>query len=118
MKLAYQLHRIPQLVQLHVGIDHDGRRGDHHAHRGEDSHRGRQARQPGPTSLFALAVAETRVKSGMFSESVAQNPIMPVSEGMKIGQNSLEAVKLALLCQAGNRARALSKSPSQAAARS
>ena len=29
-----------------------------------------------------------RVKSGMFSDSVAQKPIIPVSEGMKIGQNS------------------------------
>ena len=29
-----------------------------------------------------------RVKSGMFSDSVAQKPIIAVSDGMKIGQNS------------------------------
>src|SRR5262245_27289684 len=29
-----------------------------------------------------------RVKSGMFKESVAQNPIIAVSDGMKTGQNS------------------------------
>src|SRR6516164_11744141 len=29
-----------------------------------------------------------RVKSGMYSDSVAQNPIMAVSDGTKTGQNS------------------------------
>ena len=38
-----------------------------------------------------------RVKSGMLSESVAQKPIIAVSDGTKTGQNSRERVELARL---------------------
>jgi hypothetical protein len=38
---------------------------------------------------------ENRVKSGMFSDSVDQNAIMPISDGKKIGQNALPQPSLA-----------------------
>ena len=36
-----------------------------------------------------------RVKSGMFSDSVDQNAIMPISDGKKTGQNRLPQPSLA-----------------------
>ena len=42
----------------------------------------------------AFCRRQKRVKSGMLSDSVAQNPIMPVSDGMNTGRNSANVSNL------------------------
>ena len=59
MKLPDELHRIPKLIWLHVRIDNDRSRCNHHAHRRKHSHRGGQ-RNDLADGLFLLTVTKAR----------------------------------------------------------